>query len=132
MDERIEEKIAALSRRDPRYSSNAYLFVLEALDFTVQRIAAASPLRNRHVGGRELLVGIRDLGRDRFGAMAKEVFNHWGILSTEDFGQVVFNLISVGLLQRRAQDTIQDFADGYDFEHTFEREYRVSVPWEEL
>ena len=64
--------------------------------------------------------------------MAKEVFNHWGILSTEDFGQVVFNLISVGLLQRRAQDTIQDFADGYDFEHTFEREYRVSVPWEEL
>lgn len=130
MDERIEEKIIALSQRDPRYARAAYVFVLEALDFTVKQLTDDG--RNTHVGGRDLLVGIRDVGRDRFGPMAKEVFNHWGILSTEDFGQVVFNLIQVGLLQRRSSDTIHDFADGYDFERVFEKEYRVSVPWEEL
>ena len=88
--------------------------------------------RNRHIGGRELLAGIRDLARERFGPLAKEVFNHWGILSTEDFGQVVFNMISIGLLQRRAQDSLSDFENGYDFERVFEKDYRVRVPWEEL
>lgn len=132
MDERIEDQIVGLTQRDPRYAKNAYVFVLEALDFTIHRVGEEGGMRNRHIGGRELLEGIRDLARDRFGPLAKEVFNQWGVLSTEDFGQIVFSLVAVGLLQRRPQDTIQDFADGYDFEHVFERDYRMSVPWEEL
>jgi uncharacterized repeat protein (TIGR04138 family) len=53
-----------------------------------------------------------------------------GITHTEDFGQVVFNLISHGLLQRRPQDRLEDFENGYDFEREFETEYRIRVPWE--
>ena len=131
MTDALEAKLGSLCRSDPRYTKNSYLFVLEALDQTIQRLEKQRK-STRHVGGRELLEGIRDYGQDRFGPLAKEVFNHWGVVATEDFGQVVFNMISIGLLQRRPQDSLKDFADGYDFERVFERDYRVRVPWEEL
>ncbi len=130
MSDRLEDKIVALCGRDPRYAKNAYFFVLDALEHTMQDRPSVRSSRNSHIGGRDLLEGIREVGRERFGPMAKEVFNQWGILSTEDFGQVVFNLISIGLLQRRPQDSIQDFADGYDFERVFEQDYRVAAPWQ--
>ncbi|MAE77027.1 MAG: hypothetical protein CMJ85_09185 [Planctomycetes bacterium] len=130
MTECLEDKIVEVCQRDSRYRRNAYLFVLDALDLTIQRISRSG--RNRHVGGRDLLVSIRDLGAQRFGPMAKTVFNQWGVVATEDFGQMVFNLIDVGLLQRRQQDTIHDFADGYDFERVFVQDYRARVPWGEL
>jgi len=129
MSDTLDDRVLELCQRDSRYVRNAYLFVLEALDFTLNEVETR---RDRHVGGRELLEGIRDLAKARFGLLAKEVFNQWGIRSTEDFGQVVFNLVSEGLLQRRPQDSIHDFADGYDFEREFERDYKAPVPWAEL
>ena len=128
MSDRLEASIARIRERDPRYEKNAYFFVLEALDYTVGQYSAGR--RDKHIGGRELLAGIRDLARDRYGLMAREVFRQWGITDTEDFGQVVFNLISHGLLQRRPQDRLEDFENGYDFEREFETEYRMRVPWE--
>ena len=131
MNETLEDRIADLQSRDPRYSKNAYFFVLEALDFSLE-LMAANKGRDSHIGGKELLEGIRDLAKERFGAMAKEVFNNWGICSTEDFGQVVFNLVTAGMLQRRAQDTLMDFENGYDFERVFQKDYKLRVPWEKM
>lgn len=131
MNETLEDRILDLQSRDPRYSRNAYFFVLDSLDFSLEQMAACNK-RDSHIGGKELLAGIRDLAKDRFGAMAKEVFNNWGICSTEDFGQVVFNLVTAGMLQRRAQDTLMDFENGYDFEREFQQDYELRVPWEEM
>ena len=122
MTECLEDKIVEVCQRDSTG--------LPGSGGAVQRISRSG--RNRHVGGRDLLVSIRDLGAQRFGPMAKTVFNQWGVVATEDFGQMVFNLIDVGLLQRRQQDTIHDFADGYDFERVFVQDYRARVPWGEL
>ncbi|MFQ5504908.1 MAG: Minf_1886 family protein [Planctomycetota bacterium] len=129
MVEDLEERILELRLKDGRYAKNAYYFLLESLDYTLARLADSC---DRHVEGSELLAGIRELAKERFGALAKEVFNQWGIRSTEDFGQVVFNLVSAGLLQRRPQDSMADFEDGYDFEREFERGYETRIPWEEL
>ncbi len=130
MADGLDERIQAIRRRDPRYGRRAYDFVLDALDFTLERMKEAGR-RERHISGKELLRGIRDLARERFGPMAKEVFHQWGVRCTEDFGEIVFNLVGEGLLQRRAQDSRKDFADGFDFEREFERGYRLKVPWEE-
>ena len=131
MSESLEARILELRTRDARYSKNAYFFVLDALDHT-QSLLTSSGQVDRHIGGKELLEGIRNLATERFGALAKEVFNQWGILSTEDFGQVVFNLVHEGLLQRRAQDSLLDFANGYDFEREFEADYDFRAAWEKL
>src|SRR5688572_16497109 len=117
----IEERISLLRKRDRRFGRNAYYFVLDALDYTMER-CRRHPCGNesRHVGGRELLEGLRELAADQFGPLATICLERWGIHCTEDVGEVVFNLIEVGLLSRRPEDSRLDFAGGYDFRHTFE------------
>lgn len=129
MQDSLETRIQAIRHRDPRYGRRAYEFVLEALDFTLE--SQRGGRRDRHVGGKELLAGIRDLARERFGPLAKEVFHQWGVHCTEDFGEIVFNLVEEGLLQRRPQDSRRDFEEGFDFEREFEQDYPLRAPWEE-
>lgn len=121
----LEERILDVRRRDRRYAKSAYYFLLDALDHTMVQLGRlAKSGEERHVGGRELLEGIKELAADEFGPMAPEVFRQWGIRETGDFGEMVFNLIDGGLLSRRAQDSRLDFVDGFDFESTFAEKFR--------
>ncbi len=104
-------------RRDPRYPVEAYRFVYEALDHTLSRIG-----ERRHVSGQELLDGIRDFARSRFGPLARMVFDCWNIRRTEDFGEIVFNLVEADLMSRTETDTREDFANGFDFNEAFRLE----------
>jgi uncharacterized repeat protein (TIGR04138 family) len=61
----------------------------------------------------------------KYGPMARTVLAHWGIHRTEDFGDIVFNMVEVGLLSKTETDRREDFANAYDFEDVFERQY----PW---
>ena len=120
-----DERIMDVRRRDRRFSRNAYYFVLDALDYTLVHYGKDQLTgEDRHVGATELLAGIRDLAADQFGPMASFVFRQWGVRSTRDFGEVVFNLIDAGLLSRRPEDSRLDFVDGYDFDAVFEEKFR--------
>jgi len=79
---------------------------------------------NRHVGGKQLCWGLRDLALKQWGLMATSVLHHWGIRSTKDFGRMVFALVNSGMLQKQPHDSIADFDDVYDFEEAFDRSYR--------
>ncbi len=116
----VEDRIADIRRWDRRFSSHAYFFVLDVLDFTIEKIERESDrAASRHVGGRELLAGVREVAARDFGPMAPVVFERWGVRSTDDFGEIVFNLIDAGLLTRRPEDSRLDFVDGYDFQRVF-------------
>ena len=56
------ESILRIVRDDPRYGPQAYYFIFDALDFTLQQMDKA-----RHVTGPELLQGIRRYASDQFG-----------------------------------------------------------------
>ena len=112
------DAIDNILREDHRYAREVYRFMMAALEHTVQKSG-----ERRHVTGQELLKGVREMGRDRFGMMAPTVFNAWGIQKTEDFGRVVFNLVEGGVLSKRDEDTVEDFRDGFDFATAFEPEY---------
>lgn len=101
---------------DPRYKPDAYAFVMAALGYTQRKIG-----KRRHVSGKELLDGIREYAIDEFGVMARTVFEHWGVRSTEDFGNIVFNMVDAGLMSKTEDDSIDDFKDGYDFKDAFEK-----------
>jgi uncharacterized repeat protein (TIGR04138 family) len=116
------ERIRDLAKKDSRYRIEAYCYVFEALDFTLRRIGT-----HRHVSGRELCEGIRDLAIEKFGPLAKTVFAHWGITRTEDFGTIVFNLVDAGLMGKTDTDSIEDFRSVYDFDDVFERNLRLHV-----
>lgn len=108
------DTIEIIVNRDKRYKIDAYHFVLEALNYTVKKLK-----RPRHVRGGELLEGIKEYAKKEFGPMARTVLEHWGITSTIDFGNIVFNLIDVKLLGKTEEDSIEDFKDGYDFKEVF-------------
>lgn len=58
--------------------------------------------------------------------MTLTVLRAWGLQRTEDFGELVFNLIEAGTFGKTEQDDRQDFAHGYDFAETFSRPFEVA------
>jgi uncharacterized repeat protein (TIGR04138 family) len=124
----LEDKIQSVRRRDRRFSRNAYYFVLDALDYTMTHFGRDQLTgEDRHVGGRELLIGIKEYAAEQFGAMAAMVFERWGVRSAGDFGEIVLNLIDAELLSRRPSDSRLDFIDGVDFRETFAVKHQQSL-----
>lgn len=100
------------------YDEAAYAFLLEALAEARQELARAG-----HVTGAELLAGIQRLGAERFGPLAALVFSAWGIRSSRDFGNMVYELIERGVLFQQPQDSIEDFMNGETYTEIFEELY---------
>ena len=114
----ILEKIEDIIAEDGRYRLEAYVFIMNALDVTVSR----KPVRG-HVSGEELLKGVKDYGQHLFGPTARMVFEHWGVRETDDFGNIVFNLVRAGILGKSDSDSVDDFTGVYDFGDVFESQY---------
>ena len=108
-------KIDRICKEDSRYKPEAYLFVLAALHFTINQL-----MEHRHITGQELLGGIRIYGLDQFGPLARQVFEHWGITQTEDFGYIVFSLVEAKLLGKTEEDSLADFQNVYNFSTAFD------------
>lgn len=121
------------STRSPRlrFHPHAYLFVTEALRLTQELLGRDTPdipeEDGAHISGRELLDGIRVLGLKQFGMMAATVFHSWGVMSTEDFGRIVFEMVERGELRKTDRDSLADFLEIYNFDDVFAREYRVDT-----
>ena len=116
-----DQEVDRLVDQDGRYAKEAYLFLYEALEFTVKSLGKSDLSRDqRHVSGAELLKGISDFGLSRFGPLTRTVFEHWGVHKTEDFGNIVFNLVSANVMGKTEKDSIEDFIDVYDFAAEFD------------
>jgi uncharacterized repeat protein (TIGR04138 family) len=126
-----------LLNRDTRYRLEAYQFVRESLDYAQNELglgrasrdaADEEPAREAHLTGQQLCQAIRQYALEQYGYMAKWVLSTWGIHSTSDFGDIVYNLISISLMKKSASDRREDFDDVYDFEDAFVRDFRIKTP----
>ncbi len=115
----VVEKIC---RQDKRYKPDAYEFVIKGLGFTQKKLKKAT-----HISGVELAGGLRDFAINQYGALAAKVLAHWGINQTQDFGNIVFNLIEKKLLAKTKEDSLSDFQEVYDFKLAFSDVLRESV-----
>ena len=149
--------LAKLLEQDRRYSLDAYLFVLESLTYAQETLgfgqeppaeeldppradeAAATgrtrsrPRRERrraerHVSGQQLCEAARQFGQQQYGFLAKTVLATWGLRSTADIGEIVFNMIDIGQMRKTRKDKREDFHDVYDFNEAFTRDLSFSVP----
>jgi len=127
----LEARIEELVRADRRYAAEAYQFVFDALDFVAAHPGCRKSLSSRHIAVTELLQGLRKLGLEQFGPLARCVFESWGVYSTEDFGEIVFRLIAHDLLNQGDNDRKEDFKDAFDFREAFEVGYRPRLRIEE-
>lgn len=124
--DKFQEGVEALAIADPRYAGAAYEFVRDAVTHTVKRQAAAAAGRRTHITGQQLLEGFRELALERFGCLAGEVLEDWGVRRTEDVGHLVFAMVGHGLLGANENDSPADFANGYDFGGAFDAPFRPS------
>jgi len=116
--------LAELLSRDRRYHRDAYFFVFEALRYAQEHLDVGQPQpavaggmeEERHVTGQQLCEAIRQYAVGQYGLMAKSVLNEWGIHSTSDFGEIVFNLIDIGQMKKTDSDRREDFDKVFDFE----------------
>lgn len=115
-----EDVLDQLRERNPRFHARSYEFVMLALHSVIQSLDEP-----RHITGRELTEGVRELALGQYGVLAKTVLEHWGIHGTQDVGDVVFAMVEQGILVKEDEDSLDDFADVFDFEEAFETNY----PW---
>jgi uncharacterized repeat protein (TIGR04138 family) len=136
----FQDELARVIAQDPRYSIEAYAFVLESLNHARQEKLKAQrrlrgkrrsaeqarespvgtskskkPRKSGHVTGSELCESVRKLSLDQFGLLAATVLEHWGVRSTSDIGDIVYNLIAAGDLEKTPSDSRADFDNVFDF-----------------
>jgi len=126
----FHEALRKILEHDARYAPEAYGLVREALEFTIQLLKKPEKGSARHVSGAKLLDGIRQYALQEFGPLTLRVLNHWGVRQSEDFGEIVFNLVESGVLGKTEEDQHEDFAGGYDFETIFAAPFRPAKPRE--
>ena len=119
LTKKATDLIETVAEKNGKYKKEAYLFIFEALEYTLRKLK-----EHRHVTGRELLQSISEFGKTEYGPMTKTVFEYWGVTKTEDFGRIVFDLVDAELMGKTEQDTLDDFKDVYDFEEEFVKQYK--------
>ncbi len=141
---RSERSLAELLNEDPRYTYEAYVFVFEALGYAHHVLGLGEPAESeplgagepeedpdvpkRHVTGQQLCEAVRRFALEQYGYMAKTVLGTWGIHSTGDIGEVVFNLIEIGKMHKTPHDSREDFENVYDFDEAFRRGFQIHPP----
>lgn len=135
--------ILDLIRKDKRYKFEAYAFVFDALAYAHDELGLGTDKpsdpaagesegeeegAHRHLTGQQLCEAIRLLALDQFGYMAKCVLNSWGIYSTSDFGEIVFNLIRINQMKKTKEDRREDFDNVFDFDTDLQQQFKIKVP----
>lgn len=139
-----------LVTQDRRYTIDAYMFVLEALTYAQETLGLgddsseserefegsgergrSSRTRRRrsekHLTGQQLCKAARLYALDQYGFLARKVLSTWGIESTRDFGEIVFNMIEIGQMRKTRKDRKEDFFDVYDFQDAFSDRFSFAV-----
>jgi len=140
----ISNPMFELMEQDDRYKPEAYEFIRMALAFAHDVMESGSVSKEdmaeltrdtptdddipeeSHLTGQELCEAIRRLALLQFGFMTKTVLNSWGIHETLDFGELVYNMIEIGLMKKSKTDSKSDFADVYDFKIAFVEGFEIA------
>jgi uncharacterized repeat protein (TIGR04138 family) len=121
------EAVDRLTETDTRYHRDAFFFLREALDHTV-KTRKRQLGEGGHVSGAQLCEGARQLAIKHFGPMVPTVFAHWGLERTDDFGEMVWQMIDLGVFGKTDNDSRADFKDVFDFKTAFVEPYLPHVP----
>lgn len=133
MTEEIPPLVQLLSE-DRRYKYEAYKFVRDGLFFAQEVLGlggetepdkSGAARKLRHVTGQDLSHALRQFAVEQYGYMAKLVLSNWGIVSTSDFGEIVYNLIRIGEMTKSPHDRREDFDDVFDFDQALMREFVI-------
>ena len=121
-----QKELEDVVRETGMYPIDAYYFVQQGLGFAVQRVHGPEKKgQNRHITGQQLCEGLREFAFEQWGMLARTVLGRWNIISTLDFGKIVYAMIDAEMLQRTDEDSLDDFRTVYDFKAGFDAGYKI-------
>lgn len=120
----MDQAIAKIRAETPAYAPAAYHFVRKSLDHALHGLKRVDSEGLTHVSGKELLEGFRTLALEEFGPLAKTVLAEWGITRCQQVGEVVFQLVQLGVLGKNENDTIHDFTELWSFTEAFDAPFQ--------
>ena len=112
----------------------AYLFLQDALeyarvhlqlgsfeptDYGEEELDPEEPAEEPHLSGPEVCQAVRQFALTQYGMLARMVLANWGIRSTSDIGEVVYNLINCGEFKKSKRDRREDFDNVFEFDEAF-------------
>ena len=125
-----------LLQEDTRYKFEAYQFIRESLQYAHDNLnlpdVAHAPEGSdtqsppKHVTGQQLCEACRQYAVEQYGFMSKTVLGSWGIRSTSDLGELVYNLIRIEQMRKSDTDQREDFDDVYSFDDAFEPKFEFA------
>lgn len=140
-----------LLQSDPRYKFEAYQFVREALAYAHEHMLLgdapaamskkgsgaddelhpAAVSTGNHITGQQLCEACRLYALQQYGYLAAMVLASWGVRSTSDFGEIVYNLIRIEQMRKSEADRREDFDNVYSFDNAFEPTFEAMAAGEE-
>ena len=111
-----EQKFRRLLEKHNEYDPEAYNFIYEVLDYTKNEKAKEGTI---HVTAHELLKGFLFYTIEQFGCLAQTVLNEWGVKTTNDIGEIVYNLIEYDLMGKQPSDRKEEFNNFYNLKEVF-------------
>ena len=110
------------SGRDTRYRIGSYEFILNGIEFYLTSIG-----EKRHLTGQELTRGLLVFAQKEFGPLARTVLHYWGITKTEDLGNIVYNMIDIGIMSKQTDDSIEHFYNIVKIDNFFDHQQYFKV-----
>lgn len=108
--------------RDIRYRLGGYEFVLNGMEFYLTSIG-----EKRHVTGQELSRGLLLFAHKQFGPLALFILKYWGIYATEDIGNIVYNMIDIGIMSKQRDDSIEHFINVITLDAYFDEQDNFEI-----
>jgi uncharacterized repeat protein (TIGR04138 family) len=128
MEKDFNAVVKAILSENSRFKKGAYHFVREGLDYTMRSLHKSKLLgQSRHVTGQQFAHGMRQYALEQYGPLALTVLNHWGIERTDDFGEIVFQLIEFNVLGKTDSDHLEHFSGLFDFKEAFEKPFKPAA-----
>jgi uncharacterized repeat protein (TIGR04138 family) len=116
------DAVDEIRRADGRFAPEAYGFIMDSLEFTIHQVG-----ERRHVRAAELLEHLCEHAKNRYGMLAYSVLEKWGLKTTDDIGDAVFQLVEAHVLSRQEDDTRDDFLEVFDLNQRLEESYFESL-----
>lgn len=103
----FEDAVDQILQKYDEYPADAYFFMRSALDATVER--CKKPNDNPHLSAEELYFGFCAYALEEYGPLATAVMEQWGITESCHVGDLVYNLIEVGVFGKQDGDRREQF-----------------------
>ena len=111
------DEFADIVAKDSRYDARAYALLMDCVHYLGKE--------GRHMDAWDIMEEFKERTLDQYGAMSYTVLTEWGLKSTEDIGEMMFNLAEHHRVRRDEEDTSECFVGGYDFKEAFQGPFKA-------